>query len=98
MARCNGRLASAPTNQIGPTRTEIRIRQRMRIVSYPDLRGQIGRELHRAMERLGADRELLAIIGSYGGTLTDEQILRYLKEWNTGRPIIYSKQDAATDR
>jgi hypothetical protein len=70
----------------------------MRIAPYPDLRKKIGGELYRVMERLGADPELLSIVGSYGDTLTDETILRYLKEWNTGRPVVYSSRAASEPR
>ncbi|HKF02495.1 MAG TPA: hypothetical protein VKB49_09270 [Candidatus Sulfotelmatobacter sp.] len=44
---------------------------------------QISSEIYRAFELLGADRELLAVVGSWGDTLNDEEILTYLKEWNT---------------
>ena len=39
-------------------------------------------EIFRAFKRLGADRELLSIIGSWGDTLDDREVLRLLKEWN----------------
>lgn len=39
-------------------------------------------EIFRAFKRLGADRELLSIIGSWGDTLDDKEALRLLKEWN----------------
>lgn len=39
-------------------------------------------EIFRAFKRLGADRELLSIIGSWGDTLEDKEALRLLKEWN----------------
>jgi hypothetical protein len=35
-----------------------------------------------------ADPELLAIVNSYGDTLPDDSVLKYLREWNAGRPII----------
>jgi hypothetical protein len=38
--------------------------------------------LYRKLEALGADRELLAVIGSWGDTLDDEEVLVLLKEWN----------------
>lgn len=43
---------------------------------------QIRAEIYRAFELLGAGRELLAAIGSWGDTLDDKEILRLLKEWN----------------
>ena len=41
-------------------------------------------EIYGAFEHLGADRELLKLlgtIGSWGGTLDDEEVLRLLREW-----------------
>jgi hypothetical protein len=43
---------------------------------------QIRAEIYCAFELLGADRELLGTIGSWGDTLDDVEILRLLKEWN----------------
>lgn len=37
-----------------------------------------------------ADSELLAIVNSYGDTLPDDAVLKHLREWNGGRPIIPS--------
>lgn len=39
-------------------------------------------EMSRAAESLGADRFLLAAIGSWGDTLTDAQALQELRDWN----------------
>ncbi len=68
------------------------------------IKGRIELELRKAMERLGGDPrgsldydafaqagalpELLAVVGSIGDTLTDEEALDYLAELNAGRPII----------
>jgi hypothetical protein len=43
---------------------------------------QIRAEIYIAMERLGAPPRLLAVIGSWGDTLSDEAVLALLKEWN----------------
>ncbi|HKF06126.1 MAG TPA: hypothetical protein VKB49_27650 [Candidatus Sulfotelmatobacter sp.] len=43
-------------------------------------------EIYRAFELLGADRELLKLlgtIGSWGGTLDDEEVISLLREWLT---------------
>lgn len=53
-----------------------------------DLRAKIGREIYVAIERLGAEVELLAIVGSYGDTLDDDEIHEMLEEYNGGRRII----------
>ena len=43
---------------------------------------EIRTEIYRAFELLGADRELLAAVGSWGDTLDDAEILSSLKKWN----------------
>ena len=40
-------------------------------MTRPHLRAQIANEIYIAMERLGADPNLLSIVGSYGDTLDD---------------------------
>ena len=46
----------------------------------------IRRELAEAVQKLGGDDYLLAIIGSLGDVLTDEQILVDLRAWNNAHP------------
>jgi hypothetical protein len=46
------------------------------------LRGASKRRLYDALELLGADRELLATVGSWLDTWTDDQVLTALREWN----------------
>jgi glutaredoxin-related protein len=46
----------------------------------------------RALERLSADEELFAIVGSWGDTLDDAEILSRLKDYNAGRPTIHPRQ------
>lgn len=48
------------------------------------IEGKAKEEMYEAAERLGADHQMLAMISSWGGTLTDEQVLFDLREWNTG--------------
>jgi hypothetical protein len=43
---------------------------------------QIRSEIYRAFELLGADPDLLAVVGSWDDTLNDEEVLTFLKEWN----------------
>jgi hypothetical protein len=38
--------------------------------------------IYDALEGLGADRHLLAFVGSWGDTMNDGQVLKELKEWN----------------
>lgn len=39
---------------------------------------------YRAAGERGADSSLLSIIGSWGDTLPDEEVLAMLREWNEG--------------
>jgi len=39
-------------------------------------------EIYRALEHLGADPRLLGIVGSWGDSLTDEEVLASLRKWN----------------
>ncbi len=36
--------------------------------------------------------ELLSIIGSYGDTLSDDEVLRLLKDWNETGKVIHERQ------
>lgn len=47
-----------------------------------NLKVQIAHELYRALRTLGADKELLSTVGSYGDTLDDDDVLALLKSWN----------------
>jgi hypothetical protein len=57
-------------------------------VTAPDIRAQLAGEFYIALERLGADDELLAIIVIWRDTLNDAEVLRMLREYNTtGRAL-----------
>jgi hypothetical protein len=58
----------------------------------PNLQGEIIQQICKALERLGADVGLLAVVGSIGDTMTDEEVLQDLKLWNAGKPVIYPRQ------
>lgn len=55
------------------------------------LHGIILAMIHR-MRRTEVDPELLSIIGSYGDTLDDSEVLRLLKEWNETGKVIHEIQ------
>lgn len=42
----------------------------------------IATELCAALKKLGAGAQLLSIVGSYGDTLDDDDVLRLLRAWN----------------
>jgi len=43
---------------------------------------QIITEVYRAMKGLGAPPVLLGILGAWGDTMTDEEVLIALRDWN----------------
>jgi hypothetical protein len=45
-------------------------------------------DIYHACARLGAGVELLSILGSYGDTLDDSDVLTFLRAYNAGKPII----------
>jgi hypothetical protein len=47
-----------------------------------DLKARIAGEIYTALERLGADAELLSIVGRWRGMLRDEEVL-LLEDYNT---------------
>ena len=52
------------------------------------LRAQIVKELYATMERLGAEPDLLSIVGSWGDTLDDEEVLALLKEYKATGQVL----------
>lgn len=52
----------------------------------------IASELHAALERLDAPPDLLSIIGSYGDTLSNEEVLEHLKSWNRTGEVLNERQ------
>jgi hypothetical protein len=48
------------------------------------IRGLPRAQIYDALEDLGADRFLLAFVGSWGDTLDDAQVLASLQRWNRG--------------
>lgn len=54
----------------------------------------IMREVYTACERMGADIDLLCLLGGYGDTLEDHDILSMLKDYNaTGTIYAHVEQD-----
>jgi hypothetical protein len=49
-----------------------------------DQQAEIRTELVNALERLGADPQLLAIVACWGDTLSDAAVLGMLRNWNNG--------------
>jgi hypothetical protein len=52
----------------------------------------IASELYKAFERLDASPELLSIIGSYGDTLDDKEILELLRVYNETGKVLNERQ------
>jgi hypothetical protein len=57
-----------------------------------DLQALIAREFYTVLERLGADPELLAVVGSWRDTLDDAEILALLKEYNRTGKVLHRPQ------
>jgi hypothetical protein len=53
---------------------------------------RIAKELYIAMERLGAKPSLLSIVGSYGDTLDDAEILALLRQYNATGQVLHQLQ------
>jgi hypothetical protein len=47
-----------------------------------DMKTKIASELYQAIKHLNGGGELLSIVGSYGDTLDDDDVLRQLQTWN----------------
>ncbi|MFI0849559.1 hypothetical protein [Mesorhizobium sp. IMUNJ 23232] len=45
-------------------------------------KAKIAHELYEAVRKLDANSGLLCIIGSYGDTVDDEEVLERLRQWN----------------
>ncbi len=52
---------------------------------YTPLQYDIFNEIYKAFEDLGANSGLLSCISSLGDTMTDEQVLEMLQDWNKGK-------------
>jgi hypothetical protein len=52
----------------------------------------IADELHKILDGLGASPDLLSIVGSYGDTLSDEEILSLLREYNGTGKVLHERQ------
>lgn len=56
------------------------------------MKQKIAAEIYKAAERLGAGPELLSILGSYGDTLEDDDILQMLKDFNETGECLHTVQ------
>jgi hypothetical protein len=52
----------------------------------------IADQIDKALERLDAPIELRSIIGSYGDTLDDKEVLELLKSWNETGKVLHERQ------
>ena len=58
-------------------------------MTRPHLTTQIAAEIYIAMQKLGADQTLLSIIGSWGDTLNEEEVLALLREYNATGEVLH---------
>jgi len=61
-------------------------------MTAPDIKAEIAAEIYIALERLGADEELLAIIGSWRDTLPDDEVLALLRDYNATGKALHQRQ------
>jgi hypothetical protein len=62
--------------------------KRGRRAAAADITALIAGEIYEALERLGADPELLSIVGSWRDTLDDVEVLALLRRYNsTGKAL-----------
>jgi hypothetical protein len=66
-------------------------------MSDNNVKADIAKEIYRALDDLCADPQLLSIVGSYGETLTDEEVLAYLKAFNETGSMFSSAEDRRLD-
>jgi hypothetical protein len=66
--------------------------RKRRTAGVSDVRAQIVGEIYAAFERLDADEELLAIVGSWRDTLDDREVLSQLRDYNASRPTLHRAQ------
>lgn len=55
-----------------------------------DLKARMGAALYRLFERLGADIDVLAAVGSFGDTLSDEDVVDCLEGCVDGAFVTFS--------
>src|SRR5579872_4419231 len=48
-------------------------------------------DLYQKLQELGANREFLAAVGSWGDTLDDEEVLALLEDWNAAEAKLITK-------
>lgn len=62
------------------------------------IKAKIAHELYEAVRKMDANSDLLSIIGSYGDTLGDEEVLDRLREWNSAHEDSFTRrEDPAAD-
>jgi hypothetical protein len=63
-----------------------------RRTKYDPVQAEIARELCRMLQRLDADEDFLAIMGSWRDTLTDEEFLTCLREFNLTGKVLHQRR------
>lgn len=66
-------------------------------MKYTRTQKEICSEIYRALEKHGANADILSIVGSWMDTMDDEEILSMLIDYNRGEPL-FSEVIASTDR
>ena len=58
------------------------------MTSAVPLKTLIAVELYTAIQKLGGKSDLLGIVGSYGDTMSDDDVLHALRQWNAAHPRV----------
>lgn len=56
-----------------------------------EVKREIAMQIYKAAERLGADEDLLSVLGSYGDTLDDADVLALLRDYNTTGKTLHQR-------
>jgi hypothetical protein len=90
--QCWSSMGKRPDGTRGKRPPAPSVRRPRRRATGPDIVAQIGGELYATLERLDAEPELLAIVGSWRDTLSDDEVLATLRDYRAGRLVLYRRQ------
>jgi hypothetical protein len=72
--------------------SDVELERDQRVAHAARVVALIAADIRKVLRRYDADEDVLAIIGSWRDTLTDDESLTLLRDYNAGRPIIHRPQ------
>jgi hypothetical protein len=75
-------LVNAQADALGDTKPRFKAQGG----SMSTVNSEVVSEIYKAMEKLGAGSDLLGIVGSWGDSLPEPQVLSMLRSWNERVP------------